>query len=303
MPMPEIKPEKGILLITAMLIALVSVLKLGIAHVSDAPAVDALRDPFVAEMASMHEGISTGRLVLPRRRPSEEEGVPPEREVRVPILVYHSVREPVPGMSAFDRQFEVTPDQFERQVSYLHERGFHTVSFGELADAFDGDADLPEKPVVISFDDGRETQFTNAVPILERFGYTATFFVFTNAIDRDGYLTWDQLQQAKARGMEIGSHTVFHPFLTRMTSDEAKREEIEKSKATLERGLGVHVTAFAHPFGLYDDATNALIEAAGYRTARTLVHDQVHTRDERYALGAYIVTANFSAFREIVDAE
>lgn len=298
MPIPEIKPEKGIIAIALMLLAMVLVFRTGVSHLSDEGDPMRLKDPFVDELAALHGTLTSGQLVLPKKEDVPVVAI--DTYFYVPILVYHSVREPVPGMSAFDRQFEVTPAQFERQMAYLESEGYDAISFDELTAAFSGTFALPERPVIITMDDGRENQFVNAVPILESHGYTATFHVFTNSIDREGYLTSEQIRLLHDRGHEIGSHTVYHPFLTRMSSVDGQDEEIRKSKEVLEAIIEAPVTTFAHPFGLFDDVTVDLVASAGYSSARGLEHRRYHTDESRYSLGAYIVTGNHAAFTAIM---
>lgn len=298
MPIPDIKPEKGVVALSLLLLAMVLIFRAGVSHLGDEGYPTGLKDPFVRELASLQETLTSGRLVLPKKEGGR--AVEIDSEFYVPILVYHSVREPVPGMSAFDRQFEVTPSQFDRQMAYLESEGYESISFSELAAAFSGEFTLPERPVIITMDDSRETQFVNAVPILKTRGFTATFYVFTNSIDMEGYLSAKQIRLLHDRGHEIGSHTVYHPFLTRMPSVAGQEEEIRKSKGVLEALIGAPVTTFAHPFGLSDEMTVDLVASAGYSSARGLRHERYHTADARYDLGAYIVTGNYSAFTAIM---
>ena len=298
MPIPDIKPEKGIIALALMLLAMFFVFRTGVSYLSDESDVMSLKDPFVNELASLQETFTSGKLVLPKKGEAPEVEI--DSEFFVPILVYHSVREPVPGLSAFDRQFEVTPPQFDRQMAYLESEGYASVSFSELVAAFSGEFALPERPVIITMDDSRETQFVNAVPILEAHGFTATFYVFTNSIDREGYLSAEQIRLLHAQGHEIGSHTVYHPFLTRMPSVDGQTEEVRKSKEILEALIEAPVTTFAHPFGLFDEVTVDLIASAGYASARGLQHERYQTADTRYSLGAYIATGNYSAFTAIM---
>lgn len=298
MPVPDIKPERGIIAITLMLLAMVFVFRTGVSRLDHDGDSMHLKDPFVDELAALQGTLTSGKLVLPKKE--KVPAIESDAEFHVPILVYHSVREPVPGMSAFDRQFEVTPAQFERQMAYLESEGYDAISFSELIEAFSGSFALPEHPVIITMDDSRENQFVNAVPILASHGLTATFYVFTNSIGRKGYLTGEQIRLLHDEGYEIGSHTIYHPFLTRMSSVDGQNEEIRKSKEVLEALIDAPVTTFAHPFGLFDDVTIDLVASAGYSSARGLDHRRYHTDASRYGLGAYIVTGNYSAFTAIM---
>lgn len=222
--------------------------------------------------------------------------------VRVPFLVYHNIAVPEAAVRAADRAYYVTPDEFEAEMAALESGGFVSVSEDDVAAALRGGPALPPKPVVITFDDDRESQFANAFPALVRHRMTATFYVFTNAIGRKGYLTWDQLKEFRDAGMRIESHSVFHPFLDKL-DDDGLRKELERSKATLEEHLGIRVTSFAYPFGLHEDRVVAAVKAAGYETARTLRHSADVGPDDLFVLPGFVVTGDSAAFAQIVAGE
>lgn len=228
--------------------------------------------------------------------------VRPAARVAVPFLVYHHVAVPEKVLRPADMAYYVAPDVFESQMATLEAEGFVSVSPDDVAAALKGGAPLPPKPVVITFDDDRESQFTAAFPSLRRHHLTATFYVFTNAIGRKGYLTWDQLKELKDAGMGIQSHSIFHPFLGKL-DDAALRKELEDSKAVLEDRLGVAVTSFAYPFGLHEDRVVAAVEAAGYATARALRHAPDVGPDDLFVLPGYVVTGDAAAFAQIIAGE
>ncbi|MFZ3044198.1 MAG: polysaccharide deacetylase family protein [Minisyncoccia bacterium] len=187
---------------------------------------------------------------------------------KLPILVYHIVRPSYPTDNAAVRSIAHTPEVFDAEMKYLGEAGYHVVSFTALENYSRLGTPLPKKPITISFDDGWDDQFVYAFPILEKYNYTATFFVFTNPIDTKGFITWDELRKMSRAGMTIGSHTRSHPYLTRITDPAKLWNEIDGSKKVLEDKLGITVKEFAYPFGLYDDAIMATVIKAGYLSAR-----------------------------------
>lgn len=223
------------------------------------------------------------------RRPSE---------IAVPVLVYHNIR-PAKGAPAA-RPYDVTPEELDAQLGILATEGFTPITVSAAVDALRG-APLPEKPVIITFDDGRADQYENAVPLLQKRGFVATFYVFTNAIDRPGYLTREQIVALIAQGHEIGSHAVYHPYLTK-SDDAALKEELERSKATLEEVTGRPVRAFAYPFGLTDARVIAATGAAGYDSARGLEHSRVIRSGGELAVPGYVATGSLSALRGIIGA-
>ncbi len=186
----------------------------------------------------------------------------------VPILVYHIVRPSSPTDSRGVIALAQTPAVFDAQMKYLKEAGYEVISFATLENSLQKGTPLPPHPILISFDDGWSDQFTYAFPILEKYKYPATFFVFTNPIGSRGFLTWDDLRTMRDAGMTIGSHTRSHPFLTKITDPAILWNEIDGSKQRLEENLGITVTEFAYPFGQYNATTTAAVEKAGYKIAR-----------------------------------
>jgi peptidoglycan/xylan/chitin deacetylase (PgdA/CDA1 family) len=189
-------------------------------------------------------------------------------DMKVPILVYHIVRPSYPTDSEAVRRLAQTPEVFDAEMQYLHDAGYHVISFAALEDYLNKGTPLLVKPIIISFDDGWGDQFKYAFPILQKYGYTATFFVFTNPISTRGFMTWDDLATLRDAGMTIASHTKSHPFLTKITSPDVLWNEINGSKEVLEKKLGIQVHEFAYPFGKYNASTTADVVRAGYASAR-----------------------------------
>jgi peptidoglycan/xylan/chitin deacetylase (PgdA/CDA1 family) len=214
-----------------------------------------------AKSASMPKPIST-----PTPQPE------PIADVHVPILMYHHLEE-LSGEQASDPDYQqlfVAPQAFREQVAYLRDQGYNTITFAELVGAFKGEVSLPANPVVITFDDGWDDIYNVAYPILREHGLRATFFISTNWIEHlDGVVSWAQLEEMSAGGMEFGSHSFTHPYLTTADPDWMQYE-IEQSKSQLEEHTGKTITAFAYPYGLYDDNVIAAVKEAGYLTACTI---------------------------------
>jgi len=200
--------------------------------------------------------------------PSQQRTASSTETLRLPILVYHIVRPSYPSDSPAVQAIAHTPEVFDAEMKYLGDAGYHIVSFGDLEDYFRSSAAMPEKPIIISFDDGWSDQFQYAFPILEKYHYTATFFVFTNPIGTKGFITWDELRTMLNAGMHIGSHSRSHPYLTHIDSPAVLWNEIDGSKRVLEKQLGVTINEFAYPFGMYDDDIRATVVEAGYLSAR-----------------------------------
>ncbi|MBN1585335.1 polysaccharide deacetylase family protein [Candidatus Uhrbacteria bacterium] len=193
---------------------------------------------------------------------SPQKAAPSEKAVTAPILLYHHVRNG-------KHQYNVQPNVFESQILWLRNNGYTFVTLSKLTDRLRNGTPLPNKPVVITFDDGWKNQHENAVPILKKYGATATFFVMAGAIGRGRCMTWENVRELADAGMEMGSHTVSHPFLTRI-SDAQVQNELKGSKRILEKKLSKKITSFAYPYGA-GAGTDRIVEAvksAGYQAAR-----------------------------------
>ena len=222
-------------------------------------------------------------------------------DLHVPILVFHNVAPHVAGRSAAARAYEVPPAVFEEEMAYLRDRAFTVVPLSALVGALTGGPPVPARAVVITFDDGWVTQYLNAVPVLRRFGYTATFFVFTNPIGRDTrFMTWDQLRELQREGMTIGSHSWTHPRMTGL-SPRAIHDQVAGSRATLEKRLGTRIDFFAHPFGEHPPEIEAAVREAGYVAARGFPGGAWNSPDRRWALHSVVATENVARFRQDVE--
>lgn len=196
----------------------------------------------------------------------------PEPSLRCPILYYHDVPSQV-GLAS--------------QVAAFLRNGYLPISLSQLVDALDGRAVLPASCLVLTFDDALASQLTNALPVLQRFGVPATFFVMPGF--RDGvhrYMTLDQIRQVRDAGFEIGSHTFNHANLPRLLrlNVGAFQAELIESRTVLEQELALHVDLFAYPDGAWDAATMQEVAAAGYRAAVTTRPGGWHRASERFNL-------------------
>lgn len=185
-------------------------------------------------------------------------------DAKVPVLMYHVVGEPQGPYP----ELYVRPGEFRRQVQWLREQGFHTVTLQQVLDHWEKGAPLPPKPVVLTFDDGYASDYRHVFPTLRQNGFVATLFAFPNSIETAGHVTRAQLREMAGAGFEIGSHTMSHPNLTKL-SPERRQTELTRSKAWLEEAIGKPVQVLAYPAGNYDAATMEATAAAGYRGAVT----------------------------------
>lgn len=181
----------------------------------------------------------------------------------VPVLMYHDIRPDAHGL------WTLTPEQFMAEMAFLHHCGFHTLTPQELEAAMSGDAALPPRPILLTFDDGYESFYQDAYPVLRRYGMHATVFVITGFVGRPGYLTRAQLQTLASAGwVTLESHTVDHPRLAHL-SPERVNWEVRQSRSDLDLWSNQPVMAFAYPYGDYNRFTVQAVAAAGYQLAFT----------------------------------
>ena len=173
---------------------------------------------------------------------------------------------------------------FDEQMAYLVNAGYVSISPQELYDGISGVTALPEKPVLITFDDGYIDNYNNAFPVLLKYGLKATIFVVPGFTDvNPGYLTWDQLLDMEQNGITIQSHTLNHRALEELPDDEI-REELLNSKTMLEEHLGHSIDFLAYPTGTYNLHIASIARDVGYKAAFTIKYGNVDRGSNVFAL-------------------
>lgn len=202
----------------------------------------------------------------------------------MPILLYHHV-----GYSQKDSPYYVSPDEFERQMNLLYQWGYKTISVEQLVEAIQRGAQLPNRPILLTFDDGSETVYTDALPIMQKYGFTGTAYIVYNFIGAGLYMDRGQIRELYNAGWEIGSHSVSH---VELPSRPGKQEqEIVKSRQRLEAYLDVPVRSFAYPFGAYDADSLNYVKFAGYIAAMGLGDESMQGKENIYYLYRQSVAA------------
>jgi len=171
--------------------------------------------------------------------------------VQVPILCYHQIRDYKSSDSKATRDYIVPDASFREQMQSLADSGFHTILPDELYDYLTTGKALPEKPVMITFDDSRADQFTTALPELNKRGFKGVFFIMTVALNKPGYMTKEQVKQLADENHIVGSHTYDHKNVKTYTVDDWV-EQIQKPSQQLQSITGKPVEYFAYPFGLWN---------------------------------------------------
>lgn len=182
-----------------------------------------------------------------------------------PILEYHSItNNPDPRAEVYS----VPPAEFSAQLDYLKENGYTTITLNDYMKARRFGDPFPEKPIILTFDDGYENNYTEMLPILEAHGMTAVVYVISNFLGKPGYMTFEQVQDMQRRGIEIGSHSADHlPMPT--LSDDFLDNQIRQSKILLEWSGLEPLGSFSYPNGIYSEKIIEMLKAENYLTAVT----------------------------------
>ena len=183
-----------------------------------------------------------------------------------PILEYHQVTDEV--LDPVFEVYNVPPAEFAAQLDFLQAEGYTTITLQDFMRAVHGKATLPDKPIVLTFDDGYADNYSTMLPILEAHKMTAVVYVITNEVGKKNYMSLEQLKDMQRRGIEIGSHTADHLALTKMTPDE-QLYQIRDSKRFLEWSGLATIYSLSYPNGAFNDGIIELLKREEYLTAVT----------------------------------
>ena len=188
---------------------------------------------------------------------------------KILVLNYHQIDNKTSYLS-------VPISDFDAQMKFLADRGLYAGLNGEI--------ELPPKPVLVTFDDGYIDNYTNAFPILKKYGLRATIFIIPAFISvYPGYMTWEQLKEMESNGITIESHTLTHPKLEELPDDEI-RNELLNSKSMLEEQLGHPIEFLAYPTGTYNLHIAGIAQDLGYKGAFTIKYGVVDKGSNFFAL-------------------
>ena len=207
--------------------------------------------------------------------------------------MYHYVDASPPPAGPYSAGLTVPTTQFEAQMDYLEKNGYHTVTLEQIYAAMAGKAELPTKPVAITFDDGGLDDYTVAFPILRAHHFAATFFVITGFVGNSICVSWQDLRAMRADGMEIESHTVRHPDLTTVSSTRLS-QELSDSRMELIQNLNETPIALAYPGGAFNQQVEAAARKAGYLVAVTTRPGRVLNPGSSYAWPRLRVASDLS---------
>lgn len=217
--------------------------------------------------------------------------------VGVPVLYYHSV-DPSEANEVI-----ISPNKLREELTFIKESGYTTLTMSELNNYILNNTPIPEKSIVITFDDGYADNYANAFPILKELDMKATIFVISNFTDNDGYyMTSQQLKEMSDYGIDIQSHTASHSHLNQLSYEE-QLNELKTSKEKLESITGKSVISIAYPFGDYDDNSVKASKDAGYSLSFTTNRGLSDREDNPLILDRIYVSSTYTIdqFKEVLN--
>ncbi|MBV2356210.1 polysaccharide deacetylase family protein [Streptomyces sp. J2-1] len=209
-------------------------------------------------------------------------------DTAVPVLMYHAVSAtPAPAT----RALSVSPDAFAEQVAKIAELDMTPLTTAELAAHWRDGRPLPDRPVLITFDDGYEGVHRHALPVLAEHAFPATLFVSTGWLKGarttggapDAMLDWAQVRELAGARVEIGGHSHSHPQLDQL-DDTALHAELARSTEIIAAELGAPPVSFAYPYGYSSRRVRRAVRAAGYAQALAVGNALARRRQGPYAL-------------------
>jgi peptidoglycan/xylan/chitin deacetylase (PgdA/CDA1 family) len=212
---------------------------------------------------------------------------------------------------------EITPAAFEAQMKELKDKGITVIPMQDLLAWKRGEKNIPPRCAVITFDDGYKSQYEVAWPILKKYGYPFTMFIYTEGVrggslGGGGAITWEQLADMRDNGVDIEAHSATHQDLreghtitlaspggkktrTKLTGPQYEQwmqNEVVGSKQLLEQRLGIKVNCFAVPFGNYNEHVKEIARNAGYEAMFTVYGQPITFTSPMDAIGRYAIEAN-----------
>lgn len=224
----------------------------------------------------------------------------------VPVLCYHNVSKKGRDI------FSLSPRKFEKQIKYLYDSGFKTIKLDTFMKYIKGERvrNFPSKPILLTFDDGWITHYKNVLPILKKYNFIGVFFIYPSVIMakrrfyRKRYINVKMLKKLHKAGMEIESHSYFHPVMHR-EDNRTIRVQFRNSKKYLEKKLGKKIKYFAYPYGSYTRNIIKIAKKYGYKGLFTINYGVNHRGSDPYTLYRIMITRSMKLryFRYLVNCK
>jgi peptidoglycan/xylan/chitin deacetylase (PgdA/CDA1 family) len=209
---------------------------------------------------------------------------------KIPILMYHYVRDIDKNFDPMGWRLSVSPFYFDEQMNYLRENGYVTINLKDIEDG-----KVPEKAVVLTFDDGLEDFYTTALPILQKYGFTASNAVIPDMVGKKGHMTIDQLRVCAINGIELISHSKSHFAMSSLGKDRLS-VQIAEARDFLKNNFGVEPLSFVYPSGKYNNLVVEILRKNGYKIALTTNEGEANLSDDDMLVLPRIRVDNRSGF-------
>lgn len=239
--------------------------------------------------------VSAGQEIIIPLESFEKGGLSPLGYQTVPILAYHDFSETKENLMMVKR------NNFERQMMYLKQNGYIGITLDELFDFLEYRKQLPRKAVVITFDDGWQGVYTIAFPILKKYGFPATLFLYTDLINGNRKtLNWSQVAELDRGGVDVQCHTKTHRNLSKTDNKESLvkyvsevKNEINESTRIIKEKLNKDVKYLAYPYGDTNSLVIAFLKKFGYRGAFTVTRDANPFFVDHYSINRSMIYGDF----------
>ena len=197
--------------------------------------------------------------------------------ITVPILLYHHI-----GNSKGSDRYYVSEEKFQKQMKFLQELGYRTITIKRLADVLSHGGYLPQRPVILSFDDGNMSVYKKAYPVMAQYGFAGAVYIVANRLKAKDFMHKRELSELVDSGWEVGSHSMTHTNLVQ--NHLLVRKEILQSRLDLEEALDIEIDSFAYPFGLADPYVMKKVYDYGYQAGVGVGTSVNHTFGTSYYL-------------------
>ena len=209
---------------------------------------------------------------------------------KIPILVYHHIRSTKPyPKSTWSYKMSVSPDVFEKQMQWISDHGYTTITLDQALLILQGIDAGPTKPVVVTFDDNNRTQFTLAVPVLQKHGQIGVFYLVTNRLKNKSFILEDEVRSMVALGMDIQSHSETHATMSTLGLKKLD-QELSGSKKTLEALTGKPVLHVAYPSTGQNKTVRQRAKALGYTSGTIMDPRPALSTDDPFKLPRIMMT-------------
>ncbi|MBN2401002.1 MAG: polysaccharide deacetylase family protein [Spirochaetes bacterium] len=209
----------------------------------------------------------------------------------IPVLCYHHIN---PSELLKDVFINTVPDDFEKQIQFLHSSGYMTILSKDIPDvlapAKRNIIGKNKKPVLITFDDGYKSVYDYAYPIMKKYGYKGILFLISDKIENDRsrmYMNKIHISELIKEGWEIGSHTITHPKLNSISMEDITNE-IADSKTALEKIFGIQIVSFAYPYGIFNKKVLNLVKD-NYKYAYSTIQGNNYEFNDLHLIERYLV--------------